>query len=194
MRSDVLTGRDARRWRWLSTCSVTATLQCPPGCCSLAPKSCPALCSPWTAARQAALSMGFSLQGYWSELSFSPPGHLPDPGIEPAPPVSSCIGHGFFTTEPPGKPSSIYSIETGVVLPQKPLTFWAGDSLLRVDVTPVHHRMFIISDLYPQVTSSKPQYDSQKCHQTLPYSPVGNENTAPQFRTTDKYCFIPSTS
>ena len=45
-RSDVLTGRDARRWRWLSTCSVTATLQCPPGCCCLAPKSCPALCSP----------------------------------------------------------------------------------------------------------------------------------------------------
>ena len=29
------------------------------------------------------LSMGFSRQEYWSGLSCSPPGDLPDPGIEP---------------------------------------------------------------------------------------------------------------
>ena len=37
--------------------------------------------TPWTGAHQAPLSMGFSRQEYWSGLSFSPPGDLPDPGI-----------------------------------------------------------------------------------------------------------------
>ena len=29
---------------------------------------------------------------YWSELPFSPPGDLPDPGIEPRSLTSTCIG------------------------------------------------------------------------------------------------------
>ena len=37
---------------------------------------------PWTVARQAPLSMGFSRQEYWSELPFPPPEDLPNPGIE----------------------------------------------------------------------------------------------------------------
>ena len=37
----------------------------------------------WTVALQAALSMGFSRQEYWSGLPCPPPGDLPDPGIEP---------------------------------------------------------------------------------------------------------------
>ena len=40
----------------------------------------------WTIARQAPVSMGFSRQEYGSGLPCSPPGHLPDPGIEPASP------------------------------------------------------------------------------------------------------------
>ena len=51
--------------------------------------------TPWTVARQARLSMGFSRQEYWSGLPFPPPGHLPDPGIEPVSPTSA---GGFFTT------------------------------------------------------------------------------------------------
>ena len=39
--------------------------------------------APWTVARQAPLSMGFSRQEYWSGLLCPPPGDLPDPGIEP---------------------------------------------------------------------------------------------------------------
>ena len=39
--------------------------------------------TPWTAAHQAPLSMGFSRQGYWSGLPFPSPGDLPNPGIEP---------------------------------------------------------------------------------------------------------------
>ena len=58
-------------------------------------------CDPWTAAHQAPLSMGFSRQEYWSGLPFPPPGHLPNPGIEP---VSPALAGGCFTTEPLGKP------------------------------------------------------------------------------------------
>jgi len=45
--------------------------------------------------------MKFSRQEYWSELSFPPPGDLPDPGIQPESPA---LAGGFFTTEPPEKP------------------------------------------------------------------------------------------
>ena len=36
----------------------------------------------WTVSLQAALSMGFCWQEYWSALPCPPPGNLPDPGIE----------------------------------------------------------------------------------------------------------------
>ena len=39
--------------------------------------------SQWTVAHQAPLSMGYSTQEYWSEMSFPSPGDLPDPGIKP---------------------------------------------------------------------------------------------------------------
>ena len=39
--------------------------------------------TPWTAARQPPLSMGFSRQEDWSGLPFPPPRDLPDPGIKP---------------------------------------------------------------------------------------------------------------
>ena len=45
--------------------------------------------------------MGFPSQEYQSGLPFPSPGDLPDPGIEP---MSPALAHGFFTTEPPGKP------------------------------------------------------------------------------------------
>ena len=50
--------------------------------------------TPWTAARQAPLSMGFSRQEYWSGLPFPPPGHRPNTGVEPKSPASA---GGFFT-------------------------------------------------------------------------------------------------
>ena len=58
--------------------------------------------TPQTIARQAPLSMGFPRQEYWSGLSFPSPGNLPDPRIKP---MSPALAGGFFTTEPPGKPS-----------------------------------------------------------------------------------------
>ena len=43
--------------------------------------------TPWTVAHQAALSMGFPRQEYWSGLPFPSPGDLPDLGIEPRSPA-----------------------------------------------------------------------------------------------------------
>ena len=57
----------------------------------------------WTIACQAPLSMGFPRQEYWSGWPFPSPEDLPNPEIEPVYPV---LAGGFYTTEPPGKPSS----------------------------------------------------------------------------------------
>ena len=56
--------------------------------------------TPWTVARQAPLSMGFSRQEYWSGLPFHSPGDLPDPGIEP---TSPALQADSLPSEPPGK-------------------------------------------------------------------------------------------
>ena len=39
--------------------------------------------TPWTVARQASLSIGFSRQEYWSGVPFLSPGDLPDPRSNP---------------------------------------------------------------------------------------------------------------
>ena len=57
--------------------------------------------TPWTVACQAALSMGFPRQEYWSGLPFPSPGYLPDPGIEP---LSPALEADALTSEPQGKP------------------------------------------------------------------------------------------
>ena len=46
--------------------------------------------------------MGFSRQEYWSELPFSPPGDLPDTGIEP---TSTALQTDSLSLAPPGRPS-----------------------------------------------------------------------------------------
>ena len=43
--------------------------------------------TPWTAAFQVPLSMGFSREEFWSGLPFPSPGDLPDSGIEPGSPA-----------------------------------------------------------------------------------------------------------
>ena len=51
----------------------------------------------WTIAHQAPLSTGFSRQEYWNGLPCPPPGHLPNPGIEPMSPMSPAMpGRLFF--------------------------------------------------------------------------------------------------
>ena len=58
--------------------------------------------TPWTVAHWAPLFMGLPKQKHWSTVPFPSPGDFPNPGIEP---VSSALAGGFFTTEPPGKPT-----------------------------------------------------------------------------------------
>ena len=54
--------------------------------------------TPWTIARQAPLSMGFSRQEHWSGLPGPPPGDLPNRGTEPASLTSPALAGDFFTT------------------------------------------------------------------------------------------------
>ena len=70
--------------------------------------------TPSTVAHQGPLSMGLSRQEYWSRLPFPPPGDLPDVGIEPKSPEVPVLAGGFFTTEPPGKPSFLDSHQNGL--------------------------------------------------------------------------------
>ena len=59
------------------------------------------LCSPWTVAPQAPLSVEFSRQEYWRGLPLPSSEHLPDPGIKPA---SSVLQADSLPTESPGPP------------------------------------------------------------------------------------------
>ena len=65
--------------------------------------------TPWTVARQAPLSMGFSRQEYWSGLPCPPPGDLANPGMEPMSLTSPALAGRFFTPsttwEAPGEVS-----------------------------------------------------------------------------------------
>ena len=79
----------------------------------LVAKLCPTLVIPWTAARQAPLSTGFSRQEYWSGLPFPSPGNLPSPGIEPPSLTSPALaggggggGRSLPLAPPSGKPSN----------------------------------------------------------------------------------------
>ena len=63
----------------------------------------------WTKACQASLSMGFSMQEYWSGLPCSPPGDLPNPGIEPRSPT---LQADSLPSEPPGRPFELHSTIT----------------------------------------------------------------------------------
>ena len=56
--------------------------------------------TPWPAACQAPLSMGYTRQKYWSRLPFPTPGDLPDPGIESA---SAVLQADSLPTETWGK-------------------------------------------------------------------------------------------
>ena len=59
------------------------------------------LVTPWTAARQAPPSMGFSRQEYWSGVPFPPPGDLPRDQMKF--PAALALHVDSLPTEPAGK-------------------------------------------------------------------------------------------
>ena len=66
----------------------------------------------WTVACQAPLSLGFSRQEYWSGLPFSPPGDLPNPGMEPERFASPALQTDSLPLSHRGSPSSTYPISS----------------------------------------------------------------------------------
>ena len=82
----------------------------------------------WTVAHQVPLSMGFPRQEYWSGLPFPSPEDLLDPGMEL---MFLALADRFFTTKPPGKPSSVVVLCCAQLLSRVQLfaTPWT-DSLL----------------------------------------------------------------
>ena len=89
-------------------------------CICVRAKSLQSCATVWTVALQALLSMGFSRKEYWSGLSYSPPGDLPNPGIKPMSLTSPHWQAASLPPAPPRKPNAmhtvlIYSLETSQV-------------------------------------------------------------------------------
>ena len=61
--------------------------------------------TPWTVARQAPLSMGFSRQESWTGLPSPSPDGLPHPEIEP---MSPALAGGFWEAPQDGMTNSNY--------------------------------------------------------------------------------------
>ena len=68
------------------------TCACCVHACMTSPQSYPTLCDHMDCSLQIPLSVGFSIQEYWTGLPFPSTGDLPDPGIQPTSLTSSCIG------------------------------------------------------------------------------------------------------
>ena len=76
--------------------------------------------APWTEARQAPLSTGFSRQEHWRGLPCPPPEDLPNPRIGPRSPT---LQADSLPAEPPGKPQNTgvgsLSLLQGIFLTQE---------------------------------------------------------------------------
>ena len=73
-------------------------------CFCVRAQSCPTLYDPVDWSPPGSSVHGFSRQEYWSGLPFSPPGDLPDPGIELMSPAAPALAGRFSTTKPLEKP------------------------------------------------------------------------------------------
>ena len=88
--------------------------------------------TPWTVAHQAALSMRFLRQEYWSALPFLPLGDLPDPETEHTPPV---LQVGSLPLSLRGSPPGTLNgcnfpvLETAYIIYCKGLQFWVFPSI-----------------------------------------------------------------
>ena len=76
----------------------------------LVAKSCLTLATPWTVARQASLSMGFSRQECWSGLPFLSPRDLSDPGVKPVSPAWQADSLPLSTREAQDIPVIIFLV------------------------------------------------------------------------------------
>ena len=80
-------------------------------------QSCPTLCDPMDCCLPDPSVHGVLQARILEWIAMSPPGDLPDPGIQPTSLTSSVLAGGFFTTTPLGKPQ-YFIVE--------PDCFWIG--------------------------------------------------------------------
>ena len=104
-------------WDGLEDSSSLVVLRCVLGCFRLFMTS-------WTVAYHAPLSMGFFRQEYWSGLSCSPPGNLPNPGIKPTAPGFPALQVGSLLLSHRGSP---------ILSSESPNSSW------ELDIHPPHH-------------------------------------------------------
>ena len=71
---------------------------------------CPTLCNSTDSSPPGSSVHGMIQAKILGWVVISPPGYLPDPGIEPHSPASPALASGFSTTEPPGKPYLFYTV------------------------------------------------------------------------------------
>ena len=86
----------------------------------------PTLCDPMDHSSPGSSVQRFSGHEYWNGLPFSPPGDLPDPGIEPTSLMSLALAGGFFTssaTSDSSKLETIKKISTKLLSPEVWLSF-----------------------------------------------------------------------
>ena len=83
---------------WVSVCKYSVA------------QLCPTLVTTWTVACQASLSLEFPRQEYWSRLPFPTPGHLPNPGTEPASLVSFALKMDSLPLSHQGSPSWVIEL------------------------------------------------------------------------------------
>ena len=126
-------------------------------CLCLVANSCTPLATPWTVAHQAALSMEFSRQEYWSGFPCPSPEDLPNPGIKPRSPVLQVM---LYHMRNQGSPShqealkSFYLINlTKVIKPRKWVSFFIIEENCKVNtVKPEQcYQVFIIQYCLPEV-------------------------------------------
>ena len=98
--------------------------------------------------------MKFFRQEYWSELPFSPPGNLPEPGNELKAPAALVLAGEFLTTEPRGKSHMVYQ-------------FSSVQSLS-------HVRLFATLWTVAHQASLSMGFSGQEYWSGLPFSPPGN--------------------
>ena len=90
---------------------------------------------PWTLTCQAPLSIGFSRQEYWSELSFVPAEDFPDSGMEFMSLMSSALAGRFLTVSATWKALIVCKLHTNYELYMNYLLFWSFQSSEKVKET-----------------------------------------------------------
>ena len=80
---------------------------------------------PWTLTPQAPLSIGFSRQDYWSELSFVPAEDFPDLGMEFMSLMSSALAGRFLTVSATWKALIVCKLHINYELYMNYLLFWS---------------------------------------------------------------------